>query len=1300
MAVNYRSLLRSRIDDAFTLDELRGLCFELGLDLDNILGGTKRAKIESLIVHFDERKQLLVLTTHLEQARPHIDWREPEIGPTLKQTSPYRGLFAFREVDAANFFGRELYAERLVEAVERQSFVALVGPSGSGKSSVVFAGLVPQLRKREQWLIISFRPANRPFYNLVTALVSLDDTLTSRTIRLDETQRLATALSREKDSLSLSDFLQDLLQEKEEKTQLLLIADQFEELYTLYPDVERRRQFLDALLAVSRVKGTTLLLTLRADFLGQALSYRPFADILEDHDIKLGPMTEDELYRTIAYPAKNVNVGFEAGLIERILDDIGHEPGNLPLLEFALTMLWQLQENSLLAHNAYDALGRVQGALTQYANQIYEGLLESEQALARHILTQLVQPGVGTEDIRRQATLTELSPASWPLVHRLADFRLVVTGQDESGQETVEVAHEALIQRWGRLREWLDADRSFRLWQERLRTASGQWDKNRDDEGVLLRGVFLGEATEWLGVQGEELSQLEKDFIYASLSYRKRQERRQSILLVIAITVMMIMAFLAIFSFRQVREVSQQSIVVANERDMRATAESDTAEQRDRAEKLSQIALAQQLAAQAQLLLKTGTTAHARQEGVLLAIESMKLASNGEASQSLRDGLSLFPRLVSDIPYRGNLRVIDLSVNGRWITGVSEDGKVSLWQTGSGEEVLQLREKSDVIIFATVSSDGRWLALGKTGNIVDVWDVVSKRQIVRLEHKSFSTPAIFSPDNRWLATLGEINVGLWNTGTGAELSISGRAAHVAFSPDSELLAALYYDGTVRIWNLASNEEIAQMTNDPQLSNLAFSPDGTELIAYQWYCESDFMTGLFMCNGKLKTWSAGGSDLSERSLTLTGNLGAISCRTGETWLALGNGSDTSVLSSFDGGEIARLTGLDTIEDVSQDGNWFATLSTNNIRVWTLTAAGERSWPVDPGRAIFSHDGKLVATTSSTISYNTVHIWEVSSGRELTRLEHETWGSIGGSGGFNNMLVTRSGETVHVWDVHGGQHLAALEHEELIWEAHISRDGNWIATETKDAVWIWDVQSNNKLALLEKDDSYHDVAFSPNSKLILVTDKDTAYIWQVPFTREPMPLAQDSRIDSIAFSYDSRNLALASQNIIRVLDVTTGQTVAEIELPGPTQAIAFDPSGSILATVTDSAVLVWDLLAEEELAFLASLDTVRNVVFSHDGQRILIIGSNMVRIWEFPSDRELFRIEYEDEIDVAAAAFSDTEHMLSLVSSDGWVRIQYWKPLDLVSEACKRLARNLTLEEWQHYFRWEPYEPTCPNLPTPS
>ena len=385
------------------------------------------------------------------------------------EQAPYRGLRAFREADAAYFYGREALSDALLAAVSQHNFVAVVGPSGSGKSPVVFAGLVPRLlqSRRPVWEIVTIVPGQRPVQALAAALTELLEPEVTETQRVRQMVRLADGL--EDGSIALSSVIARILELQPETERLLLVVDQWEELYTLTADDSARRAFIDTLLgAVDGDSRLAIVLTLRADFLVDVLHNRALSDRLQDAQVNLSTMTQDEMERAITEPARKTGVEFEHGLVARILHDIGNEPGTLPMLEFVLTELWENRAQNRLQNSTYEAIGGLHGAVAARAEAVFAGLSDRDRARVRHLLLQLVQASGGA-NTRRRAALDDLGPEVELLAGRLADNRLLVMGFDEAtSRETVELAHEALIEHWGRLHDWIDSDADFLRWRRRL----------------------------------------------------------------------------------------------------------------------------------------------------------------------------------------------------------------------------------------------------------------------------------------------------------------------------------------------------------------------------------------------------------------------------------------------------------------------------------------------------------------------------------------------------------------------------------------------------------------------------------------------------------------------------------------------------------------------------------------------------------------------------------------------------------------------------------------------------------------
>jgi TIR domain len=448
------------------------------------------------------------------------------------QICPYRGLLPFREEDAAFFIGREAFTATLIDKVRTNSLVAVVGASGSGKSSVVRAGLVPALRRgtdNHVWEILTLTPGPMPLHALLAALSPPPEEL-SRAARLARIEG-DVALLRER-NLTIEAFARDILREQPGTDRLLLVVDQWEELYAQAKSLDDRQRFLDLILQATTDGAVTVVLTLRGDFYGRALEDRAFADRLQNAVVNLGPMRREELKRAVTEPAAKVGLGFEDGLVDRILDEVGSEPGNLPLLEFLLTELWARRERGLLTHAAYAAIGGVKGAIATRAEAELERLRPEQREALRRVMIRLVTPGEGQADTRATAEIPAGDAAAEAVVRRFADARLLTTGHDEAtGHETVDVSHEALIREWKTYRGWVDADREFLRTVGRVKAAMHAWAEEKEDKDsrLLAPGRPLEEARELLAREHALIDDI-RPFIETSIAHddaRLAEEQRR-----------------------------------------------------------------------------------------------------------------------------------------------------------------------------------------------------------------------------------------------------------------------------------------------------------------------------------------------------------------------------------------------------------------------------------------------------------------------------------------------------------------------------------------------------------------------------------------------------------------------------------------------------------------------------------------------------------------------------------------------------------------------------------------------------
>jgi len=441
------------------------------------------------------------------------------------EPAPYPGLLPFTTLQAGFFFGRGVERDRLLARVHESSFVAVVGASGCGKSSLVLAGLLPALD--QDWLPLVLTPGARPLRALADQLA----TLVPPPDRLRLADELETRLVEREDGLSTA--VSTLLADRSDVATLLIVVDQFEELFTQVagtPDETQRQQqqFIANLVDAAHTTGgrVHVALTLRADFLRHCLDFPGLCAILESNQLLLGPMSQDGLREAIVRPAQAVGALFEKGLVGRLLDDMRGQSAALPLLSFTLAQLWQRRHGVWLTHAAYEAIGGVSGAIDQRADAVYARLTEAQQRLARNLFTRLVALGEDISDTRRRVRREELDLVGTTAadvdallgVLSRGDVRLITADAD-----TVELAHEALIAQWDRLRRWLQEGRAVLRVHRDLTGAAQEWDRHGRDESYLYRGTRL--ATAEKAIPAGDLSTLERDFVQASVDARQADRR-------------------------------------------------------------------------------------------------------------------------------------------------------------------------------------------------------------------------------------------------------------------------------------------------------------------------------------------------------------------------------------------------------------------------------------------------------------------------------------------------------------------------------------------------------------------------------------------------------------------------------------------------------------------------------------------------------------------------------------------------------------------------------------------------------
>jgi len=1239
----------------------------------------------------------------------------------LSDLCPYQGLAAFTEDHAEFFLGREKLVADLVDHLRgNPRFLAVVGPSGSGKSSVVRAGLFPALRRGEvsgsaDWHLLTFRLGADPFAALNAAGLATffqeNDLQTYRPADL-QTYNLQTAIRA---------FLEAHPQIK----RLVLFADQFEELFTLCPQPVQE-QFLRQLAALLESNlSVTLVLTLRADFYGHLLRYRPLVDWLKIGQVNVPPMGSEELRAAVEEPALRLGLRFDPGLVETIGEEAGEADHPLPLLESALTQLWERREDGTLTHAAYQAVGQVAGAIGQWAEEAYTELVPEERPLARRVFTRLVRYGEGeVADTRQRQSLSELvarpeeQEPLHRLVRRLADARLLVTGGDP-GAETVEIIHDALLQQWGRLKHWTAEQREFYLWRQRLDERLQEWEEKGRDEGALLRGALLAEAERWLTEHPDDLNPHERKYIQESVALREQdraaQERRRRRITVAAVGAAAIFSILAAVAGLLWR----------------------------RSEEQRKIAVARQLTAQSQAVSDSTGTGLVR--SALLAVESLRRLPSLEGDQALRWGLGLLPHPVARMAHEGPVEVVIFSSDGQWLASGSDDGTARVWEAVTGEEVGRMVHGESVRSLA-FSPDGQWLASGSDDGTARVWEAVTGREVSWVVHEGPVLAVAFSPDGEWVASGGGHMVRVWEVATGREVARMEHEDNVmamTFSPDGRWVASGSWDNTMRVWEAATGQEVARMVHEDVVWAVAFSPDG------QWLASG----GL---EGIVRIWQiATGREVTR--MEQGGPVAVVAFSPDGHWVISGEGDPSGcpctvqVWEADTGREVteAKHSGWVESTDFSPDGQWVVSAAIDGtVRVWEAATGREVARMEHRGgaySATFSPDGRWLATGGWD---GTVWVWKVAT---VARMEHDDWVRAVAFGPNSRWVVSGSLDgTARVWEATTGWEVARMVHEGPVLAVVFSPDGRWVASGSGNGtVRVWEATSGRKVAEMEHEGDVVAVAFSPNGQWVVSGSSDhTAKVWEAATGREVARMEHEDWVQAVAFSPDGRWVASGSRdNTMRVWEATTGQEVARMVHAGSVLAVDFSPDGQwVVSGSLDGTARVWEAATGREVARMEHEGHVTAVIFSSDGRRmvsgswdgtILIwkattkqdviqmgrgtsvhslafsadgqwvvsaesvprVGSpGVVRVWEVATGQEVARMTHEGP--VSAMAFSPDGRWVVTASEDHTAQVWLWRPEDLIAEACARLPRNLTREEWQQYIGDEPYRPTCPNLPVPE
>ncbi len=1239
-----------------------------------------------------------------------LDKLDKEEEPPAPGKSPYKGMQYFEEDDAEWFFGRQAVTDRLVEAVRSHQFLALIGASGSGKSSVARAGLVPAIKTRypNQWQVKVITPSSHPLEALAISLTQASESVTATATLIDDLQS---------NPRSLYLYCHKHLTGGT-GTRLLLVIDQFEELFTQCRSDAERLAFVRNLVYAVGTPGSSItsVITLRADFYAHLAQFDGLRELVSTNQVYIGTMTGSELREAIELPARHGGWDLSPGLVELILSDLGAgadrepEPGALPLLSHALHETWKNRRGSLLNLKAYMEAGGVRSAIAKTAERVfYRDLTPAQQGIAKSIFLRLTELGEGTQDTRRRISVQELVPPGpaidadqiQEVLVKLADARLVITGEG-----TVEVAHEALIREWPTLREWLTADREGLRLHRHLTESAQEWELLNRDMEALYRGTRLSQAVEWAIANPRALNAQEKAFLEASQKAAEHEQAEREA--------------------ARLHELEAAQKLAESEKE-RAESERQRAEEqghsatrlRRRAWMLGGVLVIASILAvtavvfwrQADFKEREATSRYL----ISAALNNLELNPQLSAHLALQalqiyheDTFEIENTLHQVLP---ELRLINstpititrpMFVNPEATLVIARQGELFIHTVPQGIEVLDWENSTRSIIAAGrhcaalfPSRDGHWLAAWctKAGEQTDpesaayeaqVWDAETGQLLFTLPDMpdlfplsydypdmGIIPPSADQPMRVWASTW-DMMVHIWEVSSGKELFVDQQHSATSdnswvngiVSPDGKRLLTFDDSGLVVLWDLKTYQDIIQF-NDPSGGSLwvDFSPDGTHLA----------MDGIDESIRIYDLTSLPSEPRLENRINHSG-IKLVGLRYSPDGMRLVAGSEDGYLRVWE-------------------------TETGELEL-TLSGQGFKSWPLT-----FNQNGSRLYSASA----GNIMEWDLSPSREILTLPGRI-GSFPFSPDGKQLVLIGADNTICIVDSQTGEVLVPpwQAHTDWIEEAAWSPDGDRLVTSSgyfnyvryDNAARIWDPATGQLLKDLPIDWGYHLVAWSPDGSRLAASNfySATTFIlnsssWDVLGT-----LISPDADFALAYSPEGGKIATSSINGFAVRDAITGSEVFTYTTDRTPLALAFSPDGDHLAAGLTSGDILLFMLTEaggelEQLGFAGGDSIIWSLAFSPDGT-LLAAGDAAGKIWVWEVESRHRRLELQTFTDaISRLAFNPDGNRLVASTKSGTTYI-YVLPLnELVELVSNRIVLPMTHEECWGYLNMD----TCPAWP---